>query len=88
MEPVLIGIFVLFVALALIGGGYYLATHNHQLAVATATAITRATTIPSGDVAALNAKIDGLGSTLATVATTVGAKAADIAQSTASPPAP
>ena len=65
-------IVVLVFAVALIGGGYYLATHLHSKATEIATAITRATTIPSGDVAALNAKVDNLGTTLATLTTHVG----------------
>jgi low affinity Fe/Cu permease len=56
----LVVVIVAIVAVVLVGGGYYLATHQHQLAVATATAINRATTIPSGDVAAIHAKLDAI----------------------------
>jgi len=52
-------------------GGYMLATHIHSVAAAASSAVVRATTIPSGDVAALNAKVDGLGNTLQTIATAV-----------------
>jgi hypothetical protein len=50
-------------------GGYLLATHIHSVAAAATSAIARATTIPAGDVNALNAKIDGLGNTLQAIAT-------------------
>jgi len=49
-------------------GGYLLATHIHSVAAAASSAVARATTIPSGDVAALNAKVDGLGNTLQMIA--------------------
>lgn len=39
-------------------------THIHSVAAAAGSAVARATTIPSGDVSALNAKIDGLGNRL------------------------
>jgi hypothetical protein len=52
-------------------GGYLLATHIHSVAVAASSAVVRATTIPAGDVAALNAKVDGLGNTLQTIASAV-----------------
>lgn len=52
-------------------GGYVLATHIHSVAAAATTALARATTIPAGDVAALNAKVDGLGNTLQTIASAV-----------------
>jgi hypothetical protein len=52
----------------LIGGGalagfagYWLATHIHAVAASAASAVTRATTVSSGDVAALNAAVSGLG---------------------------
>ena len=76
MNEFLIIVVIAGLLLALVGG-YYLATHQHQLATQTAQVIVRATTIPSGDVATLNAKVDGLGSTLQNVATAVGAKTAD-----------
>jgi len=56
-------------------GGYMLATHIHSVAAAASSAVARATTIPSGDIAALNAKVDGLGNTLQTVASAVQAPA-------------
>jgi len=49
-------------------GGYLLATHIHFVAAAASSAVARATTIPAGDVAALNAKVDGLGNTLQSIA--------------------
>ena len=49
-------------------GGYTLATHVHSVAAAASSMVARATTIPAGDVAALNAKIDGLGNTLQAIA--------------------
>ncbi|HEY5380437.1 MAG TPA: hypothetical protein VIJ78_13010 [Pseudolabrys sp.] len=52
-------------------GGYLLATHIHSVAAAATSAVTRATTIPAGDVNALNAKADGLGNALASIATAV-----------------
>jgi hypothetical protein len=52
-------------------GGYLLATHIHSVAAAANTAVARATTIPAGDVNALNAKVDGLGNTLSSIATAV-----------------
>lgn len=57
-----------------VGGfaGYMLATHIHSVA----NAASRALTIPQGDVAALNAKIDGLGSALQSVAQSVAKPAA------------
>ena len=52
----------------LIGGGvlfgfagYWLATHIHAVAASAASAVSRATTVPSGDVAALNNAVAGLG---------------------------
>jgi hypothetical protein len=62
-------------------GGYMLATHIHSVAAAATSAITRATTIPSGDVAALNTKIDGLGNALQGIA--VSAQAPAVAAVTA-----
>ena len=64
-------IFLLVGAVLGAAGGYMLATHIHSVAAAATMAMTRATTIPSGDVAALNAKVDGLGNTLQTIATVV-----------------
>ena len=60
-------VIVAIVAVILVGGGYYLATHQHQLAVASASAISRATTIPSGDVAAIHAKLDTISAQIGTV---------------------
>jgi len=64
-------IFLLIGAVVGAAGGYMLATHIHAVAAAATTAVTRATTIPAGDVAALNAKVDGLGNTLTTIASAV-----------------
>lgn len=64
-------IFLLIGAVLGAAGGYLLATHIHAVAAAATTAVTRATTIPSRDVAALNAKVDGLGNTLASIASVV-----------------
>ena len=47
--------------------GYWLSTHIHSVA----SAASRATTLPAGDVAALNAKIDGLGTALQTAMSAV-----------------
>jgi hypothetical protein len=92
METMIIVVAVLAVALV---GGYFLATHVHNVA----TAITRATTIPSSDVAVLNAKIAGLGTQLnastqaigahvtATVAAAVPASAATLPPAPAAPAA-
>lgn len=71
-------------------GGYLLATHIHAVAAAASSAVTRATTIPGGDVSALNAKVDGLGSTLQTIASAVQAPAVAVvaaAESAAKPDA-
>ncbi len=64
MELTIIAIFV--VVIVGLVGGYLLATHVHTVAAAVVSASQRATTIPSGDVAALNAKIGGLGTQLQT----------------------
>ena len=56
-------------------GGYLLATHVHSVAAAASVAVTRATTISSGDVSALNAKVDGLGDKLQAIAGAVQASA-------------
>lgn len=81
---------VVIVLIVALGGGYYIATHQHKLAMDAASALSRATTVSGGDVAALNAKIDGLGTKLnaatqalgahvtATVAAAVPASAADL----------
>lgn len=66
METMILVVAVLAVALV---GGYFLATHVHSVA----TAIGRATTIPSGDVAALNAKITSLGTQLNASTQAIGA---------------
>lgn len=71
MEIVVIILIIVALLVALVGG-YFLATHQHQLATATASAITRATTIPAGDVAALNAKVSGVGDQVAAIAAKVG----------------
>jgi len=55
--------------------GYWLCAHIHTVAAAASSAVTRATTLPSGDVAALNAKIDGLGNALQGIAAGVQAPA-------------
>ena len=52
---------------AIVPAGYMLATHIHAVAGAAA----RALTVPQGDVAALNAKVDGLGDKLQAVAQSV-----------------
>ena len=65
-------------------GGYMLATHVHSVAAATSSMVARATTIPAGDVAALNAKIDGLGNTLQAIAGAVQTSA--LGAITAAPP--
>ena len=64
-------IFLLIGAVVGAAGGYLLATHIHAVAAAATTAVARATTIPAADVAALNAKVDGLGNTLTTIASAV-----------------
>lgn len=64
-------IFLLIGAVLGAAGGYMLATYIHSVAAAAGSAVARATTIPSGDVAALNAKVDGLGNTLQTIAAVV-----------------
>ena len=76
-------VIVAIVAVILVGGGYYLATHQHQLAVASASAITRATTIPSGDVAAIHAKLDAIG---AQVGAVMGAPTPVVAPPPPAPP--
>jgi len=55
--------------------GYWLCAHIHSVAAAATSAITRATTIPSGDVAALNGKIDRLGNALQGIAASAQAPA-------------
>ena len=57
--------------------GYMLATHVHSVAAAASSAIVRAMTIPAEDVAVLNAKVDGLGNTLQTIAGAVQTPALD-----------
>jgi ABC-type lipoprotein release transport system permease subunit len=52
-------------------GGYLLAAHIHSVAAAVSSAVLRATTIPAGDVSAVNAKVDGLGNRLQTIASAV-----------------
>ena len=76
-------ILILVLIAAALGGGYFLATHQHKLAVATASAITRASTIPSGDVTAINDKIDGLGTQVNKLTTAVGAAAATVVNNNA-----
>ena len=41
--------------------GYWLATHIHAVAAQAVSAVTRATTVPQGDVDKLNAAVSGLG---------------------------
>lgn len=66
--------FGVFVFGLLVGGalgvfaGYMLATHVH----AVASAASRALTVPHGEVAALNAKVDGLGDKLQAVVQSAG----------------
>ena len=55
--------------------GYWLCAHIHSVAAAATSAVTRATTISSGDVAALNAKLDGLGNAVQGIAATAQAPA-------------
>lgn len=52
-----------FVAGLVLGSlvGYWLATHIHSVAASAATAVARATTVPSGVVASLNEAVPGLG---------------------------
>jgi ABC-type lipoprotein release transport system permease subunit len=73
MELALIFLLIGIVAGAVLG--YWLATHIHSVAATATSAVTRATTIPSGDVAALNAKIDGLGNALQGIAASAQAPA-------------
>lgn len=47
-------------------GGYLLATHIHAVAASAVSAVQRAVTVPSGDVAKLNAAVAGLGNQVAT----------------------
>lgn len=68
-------IFLLMGAVAGAALGYWLCAHIHSVAAAATSAVTRATTIPSGEVAALNAKIDGLGNALQGIAATAQAPA-------------
>lgn len=78
-------IFLLIGAVLGAAGGYMLATHIHSVAAAASSAVARATTIPSGDVSALNAKIDGLGNTLQTIAGAVQTPAVAAAETAAKP---
>lgn len=75
------------VVIGAVGGGilgYWLASHIHSVAASAASAVTRATTIPSGDVAALNTAISGLGDKLAANTAAVGAAAAKAVTSVSS----
>ncbi|MGH6727823.1 MAG: hypothetical protein ACREB8_14970 [Pseudolabrys sp.] len=60
--------FLLIGAVAGAALGYWLCAHIHVVAAAATSAVTRATTLSSGDVATLNAKIDGLGNVLQGIA--------------------
>lgn len=51
--------------------GFMLRAHMHTVAADAASAVTRASTVSSGDVAALNAKLDGLGTAVQGVAAAV-----------------
>ena len=66
-------IFFLMGAVAGAALGYWLCAHIHS--AATTSAVTRATTISSGEAAALNTKIDGLGNALQGIAATAQAPA-------------
>ena len=63
--------------------GYMLATHIHAVAGAAA----RALTVPQGDVAALNAKVDGLGDKLQAVVQSVAQPVANAIGNLPQPPA-
>lgn len=58
-----LGVFMAGLVIGWIGRG-----HVHDIATAAATAAARATTVSSGDVAALNAKLSGLGDQVAALA--------------------
>ena len=84
---------VLFSLLGLVvfvGGavlGYWLASHIHTVAANAALAVTRATTIPSSDVAALNHAVNGLGTAVSNMTATVGSKVnAEVAKGAAATP--
>jgi hypothetical protein len=47
--------------------GYLLATHIHSVAAGAVSAAQRAVTVPSGDIAKLNATVSGLGNQVAAV---------------------
>jgi ABC-type lipoprotein release transport system permease subunit len=68
-------IFLLMGAVAGAALGYWLCAHIHTVAAAATSAVTRATTIPSDEVATLNAKIDGLGNALQGIAASAQAPA-------------
>jgi hypothetical protein len=67
-------------------GGYLLATHQHVLAVEAASVITRATTVPSADVAKINSVVAGLGDKVAAQTVAIGALVANAATASASVP--
>lgn len=80
----LLGLIVFVVGVVL---GYWLASHIHTVAANAAAAVTRATTVPSGDVAALNSAVKGLGDALNNVTVTVGSKVnAEVAKGVAATP--
>lgn len=64
-------------AIFITGGvlGYWLASHIHSVADKAASAVTRATTVSSGDVATLNNVVKGLGDAAQNLANAAGAQA-------------
>ena len=67
--------------------GYWLASHIHSVAAQAASAVTRASTISSGDVATLNGLVKGLGDATQNLANATGAQAnAVVAKAAAATP--
>lgn len=80
---------VLGLAVFIVGGvlGYWLASHIHSVAAQAASAVTRASTVSSGDVATLNNVVKGLGDAAQNLANAAGAQAnAVVAKAAAATP--
>ncbi|HZP76543.1 MAG TPA: hypothetical protein VFB45_10405 [Pseudolabrys sp.] len=74
-------VIVAVAAAAAFVGGYLLATHIHGIAIAAAGAAARAVTVRSGDVAALNAKVAGLGDQIENASVNLAAHITDTVNS-------
>jgi uncharacterized protein (UPF0333 family) len=68
---------ILALVVAALVGGYLLATHIHSVAAAAANAAARAVMVPGADIAALNAKVAGLGDKVEAASTGLAAHVTD-----------